>query len=98
MKTKVRVSSQVESFLKSLAPEPRRHLRLAMKGLGNNRGNTKRLEGTLSGYSRLRVAGFRVIYEERAERGVRVIGCVFVEHRPIVYELFLKMLEEDALG
>ena len=38
------------------------------------------------------------IYEERAERGVRVIDCVFIEHRPIVYELFLKMLEEDALG
>jgi len=38
------------------------------------------------------------IYEERAERGVRVIDCVFIEYRPIVYELFLKMLEEDALG
>src|SRR5260370_21905988 len=67
MRTKVNVESQVESFVKSLAPEPRRRLRMAMKDRAKNGGDIKRLEGRLEGYSRLRVSGHRVIFAERAQ-------------------------------
>jgi len=43
MKTKVRVEAQVEEFVKSLAPDPRRRLRQAIKGLASGRGDIKRL-------------------------------------------------------
>jgi len=62
MKTKIRVESQVESFVKSLAPVPRRRLRLAIRGLEYGRGDIKSLEGNLAGYSRLSVTGYRVIF------------------------------------
>jgi hypothetical protein len=53
------------------------------------------LEGKLEGYSRLRVAGHRVIFWERAERGERIIDCVFAEKRAIVYDLFVRLLSES---
>ena len=98
MKTKIRVATQVEAFVKSLAPDPRRRLRLAIKGLAGGRGDIKSLEGNLAGYCRLGVTGYRVIYKERAERGVRVIDCVFAERRALVYEIFARLLIEQAVG
>ncbi len=95
MRTRVRVESQVESFVKSLAPEPRRRLINALKALAHDRGDIQRLEGKLEGYSRLRVAGHRVIFCERAERGERIIDCVFAEKRAIVYDLFIRLLSES---
>jgi mRNA-degrading endonuclease RelE of RelBE toxin-antitoxin system len=96
MRTKVRVESQVESFVKSLAPEPRRRLTIAIKALAHDRGDIQRLEGRLEGYSRLRVAGHRVIFYERAERGERIVDCVFAEKRAIVYDLFIRLLSESV--
>jgi mRNA-degrading endonuclease RelE of RelBE toxin-antitoxin system len=98
MRTKVNVASQVEDFVKSLAPEPRRRLRMAIKALAKDRGDIKRLEGGLEGYSRLRISGHRVIFAERAERGERIIDCVFAEKRSVVYELFLRLLSEGLVG
>src|SRR5438477_13004782 len=94
MRTRVKVESQVESFVKSLAPHPRRRLTQAIKALAHDKGEIKRLEGKLEGYSRLRVAGHRVIFLERAERGERIIDCVFAEKRAVVYELFVKLASE----
>ena len=65
MKAKVNVESQVEVFVKSLAPEPRRRLAQAIKALAKDQGDTKRLEGKIEGYNRLRVAGHRVIFTAR---------------------------------
>src|ERR1043166_9268606 len=77
MRTKVNVASQVEDFVKSLAPERRRRLRMAIKALANDRGDIKRLEGGLEGYSRLRISGHRVIFAERAAgAGERHNSCV----------------------
>jgi mRNA-degrading endonuclease RelE of RelBE toxin-antitoxin system len=98
MRTRIRVEAQVESFVKSLAPEPRRRLARAIKALSEDRGDLKRLEGKLEGYSRLRVAGHRVVFFERAERGERLIDCVFAEKRAVVYELFVKLLSESMGG
>jgi mRNA-degrading endonuclease RelE of RelBE toxin-antitoxin system len=94
-KTRVKVASQVENFVKSLAPEPRRRLTMAIKALAANRGDIQRLEGKLEGYSRLRVSGHRVIFYERSERGQRIIDCVFAEKRPLVYDLFIRLLGES---
>jgi mRNA-degrading endonuclease RelE of RelBE toxin-antitoxin system len=97
MKTKVRVSKQVEAFVKSLAPDPRKRLRLAIKGLADSDGDIKPLEGTLAGCARLRIAGYRVIFKERAERGVRIVDCIHAERRALVYEIFVRLLTEQAM-
>lgn len=67
MKMKVELSDQVLNFARSLAPEPRRSLRLALRGLEDDRGDIKQLEGDLAGWCRLRVTSYRVIfrYEKR---------------------------------
>ena len=99
MTTKVRVAAQVEAFVKSLAPEPRRALRQAIKVLAQDKGDVKRLEGKLSGYHRLRVGHYRVIYAERFEGGTRFIDCIFSKERAVVYDLFRQLhLEEFGTG
>lgn len=97
MKAKVRVSEQVESFVKSLAPDPRKRLRLAIKGLAESHGDVRPLEGSLAGYGRLRIAGYRVIFKERTERSVRVIDCIFAERRALVYEILVRLLTEQVM-
>lgn len=98
MRTRVQVTPQVAQFVKSLAPEPRRTLKLAIKALAQDKGDLKRLEGKLEGYTRLRVAGHRVIFREDFRSGERVIDCVFAEKRAIVYELFIKLRAEEIAG
>ena len=92
--TKIKVAGQVEVFVKALAPVPRSALRQAMKALAQDKGDTKRLDGNLSGYHRLRVGGFRMIYTENFVQGERVVECLFCEARATVYELFLKLQME----
>ncbi len=55
MKTKVEISDQVLEFVRSLAPVPRRSLRSGLRGLEDDRGDIKQLEGELAGWCRLRV-------------------------------------------
>ena len=88
---KVRISEQVAAFVKSLAPEPRRKLRLAMKGLAKGQGDIKVLDGPLSTYSRLRVSDYRIIF---FPRNVNEIECIYAEKRSIVYEIFAAALRE----
>jgi mRNA-degrading endonuclease RelE of RelBE toxin-antitoxin system len=68
---------------------------MAVKGLAENRGDIKQLEGKLQGYSRLRVSGHRVIFRERSDHGERIIDCIFAEKRAIVYDLFIKLAAES---
>lgn len=86
---------QAEAFLRTLAPEPRARVIKALKALPS--GDTKALEGRLAGYARLRVGGYRIILAERMENGGRTFHCLFAERRPIVYELFEKILAEQLL-
>src|SRR5256885_9894995 len=95
MRTNVQVEAQVENFVKSLAPDPRKRLIRAIKALANDQGDVKRLEGRLEGYSRLRLAGYRVLFIERSAGGQRILDCVYAEKRPIVYELFIRLLSES---
>jgi mRNA-degrading endonuclease RelE of RelBE toxin-antitoxin system len=92
MKTKVRAGRQVEDFLKTLAPEPRRALRLAVKSLPGGKGDVKLLEGRLSGFWRLRAGNIRVIFEIKAVGGERVIFCLYANYRPTVYVVLEQLL------
>jgi mRNA interferase RelE/StbE len=60
-------------------------------------GDIKALEGELSGYWRLREGGYRIIYADHVKDGLRTFDCLFVERRPIVYQLFEQLLAEQAL-
>ncbi|MCZ7636294.1 MAG: hypothetical protein M5U12_09820 [Verrucomicrobia bacterium] len=92
---RVVVHPQVEAFVRGLAPEPRHRLAQALKRLPA--GDTKALEGRLSGYGRLRVGGYRVVYAEVVKEGVRTFQCLFAERRSFIYELFEQILAEQAL-
>ena len=95
---KVELSEQVVCFLKRQAPEPRRWLRVALRRLTLEQGDIKSLEGPLSGYYRLRVRGYRVIFAyESSMKTHRVIKCVFAERRHVIYEVFAEMLKDRLL-
>ena len=96
---KVELSEQVVAFVKRQAPDPRRLLRAALRRLTLEHGDIKALEGPLSGYYRLRIHGYRVIFTyECSVKTDRIIKCVFVEQRHVIYEVFAKMLKDRLLG
>ena len=88
---KIKLSEQVAGFVCSLAPGPRREIRLALKSLARGQGDVKALEGPLASYARLRVLSYRVILFYRSANEVE---CVFAEHRSIVYEVFAEELRK----
>lgn len=85
--TEVRVHSRVVDFCRTLPPEPRKKIRSGIRGLKKSRGDIKPLEGSLSGFCRLRVGAYRIIYSVRMECGVRIVDCHYVGHRSIVYQV-----------
>lgn len=87
MKHRVLVREQVKGFIATLGPESRRKIRLALRGLESERGDCLPLKERLSGYHRLRVGSYRVVY--RYVPG-KVIECVFAEERGLIYNLFEK--------
>ena len=92
MKTRVELDPQVVSFVWTLAPEPRKRLRQALRRLQVESGDLKQLEGDLEGYVRLRVGSYRVIIRFYTDNAERVARCVFAEQRAVVYELFGEIL------
>ena len=95
--TRVRVSKQVEFFVKSLAPDPRKALTAAIKALPGGRGDIKHLEGPLVGWSRLRVQTYHVVFKEIWEGGQRIVDCVYANRRNVVYDLFKEILRNQLL-
>ena len=91
---KVRLSPQVVDFVRSLAPEPRRTIRLALRDLEKGKGDIKPLEGPLQDYCRLRIGSYRILLSYRT---LRTIECVFAERRSIVYEVFADAMIERLL-
>lgn len=103
MKSNVAWSAQVQKYVSSKAPEPRRTLWREIKKLAdwNGRENPPRirqLEDHLTGYSRLRVARDRVIFREDFEQGRRVIKCLHAGPRSSVYESFQEILLDDLMA
>jgi len=84
---KVEVSEQVFSFVMSQAPDARKKLRRALRALQAERGDIKALEGRLSGYHRLRVGPFRIIFRSLFQDRARMVRCEFIERRSVVYEM-----------
>jgi mRNA-degrading endonuclease RelE of RelBE toxin-antitoxin system len=97
MRYRVQVREQVKGFIETLGPEPRRKIRLALRGLESERGDCLPLKEKLSGYHRLRVGGYRIVYRYLP---AKVIECVFAEERSLIYHLFekdfLKRLRHEA--
>jgi mRNA-degrading endonuclease RelE of RelBE toxin-antitoxin system len=89
---KIKISEQVEEFLRSSSPEPRRRLRAALRLLAEEKGDIKALSRELTGYHRLRVRSYRIIFRYHQEGRSRMIFCAFAEHRGVVYEAFLNLL------
>jgi len=96
MKTKVELDPQVADFIRSLAPEPRRRLRAALRELEREQGDLLPLEGDLAGYWRLSVGRYRVVFRFHPVHGQRVARCVSAERRPVVYELFAELITGEA--
>ena len=95
MRAEVQWSEQVQSFVSSLAPEPKKKLRAGIRALADDFGDIKPLMDDLIGYNRLRIGDFRVIYRDASERGRPIRKCLFAEHRNVVYEIFRKMVLDD---
>lgn len=85
---KIEVEQQVLDFVGSLAPEPRRLIREALRKLEQEKGDIRALEGELEGFYRLRVGRYRIIFCYQRERRVRQIRCVYAAHRTLIYEVF----------
>ncbi len=93
---KVEIEEQVFQFVRSCAPEPRKKLRTALRGLNREQGDIRALEGPLRDYYRLRVGDYRVVFRYRVDRGRRIIRCIYAERRSIVYQVFERLLTEAA--
>lgn len=93
---RLEISDQVRRFIRALAPDPRKELRAALRELGHERGDIKRLEGPLKDYFRLRVRDYRIIFQYSRRR--KVIECIFAERRDLIYEVFEKLLHARLLG
>ncbi|MGD1032348.1 MAG: hypothetical protein ABSA05_14560 [Opitutaceae bacterium] len=81
----VRVGEQILEFIRRQAPEPRRALKRALRELERERGDIRAMEQALTGYYRLRIGKFRLIFRY-SDPGT--IEAIFVEERGIVYEVF----------
>ena len=97
VKARVRLGSQVTDFIGILAPEPKRALREALKGIAQAKSDIKLLEGKLTGFCRLRSRRIRVIYQERTVSGERQVWCFYAGYRASVYDVFEKLLATDVL-
>ena len=92
MNTRVIIKPRVRGFLQTLAPEPRRKLWRGLKGLAEDKGDLKQLEGNLHPFWRLRVDRMRVIYEPCSVAGERQLVCFFADHRSTIYAVLGQLL------
>ena len=100
MKSKMVWSAQVEKYVRSQAPEPRRAIWQEIKNLSHWDGHEhppdiRHLEDDLSGYSRLKIMGVRVIFRQDFENGQRVVKCLFAMERSTIYEVFRALLLDE---
>jgi mRNA-degrading endonuclease RelE of RelBE toxin-antitoxin system len=93
---RVEISAQVRRFIGSLAPDPRKQVRAALRALARDRGDIKHLEGPLKDYFRLRIRDYRIVFQYSRRRNV--IECVFAERRELVYEVFEQLVHARLFG
>ena len=97
VKARVRLGGQVTDFIGTLAPEAKRLLRAALKGVADGKGDIKLLEGKLNGFCRLRSGRIRVIYQQRIVNGQRHVLCFYAGYRSTVYDVFEQLLTADLI-
>ncbi len=85
MTYRVQVREQVWRYCARLGPKNRRAVKAAILALARERGDIRSLRDRLEGYYRLRVGSYRVIF--RYLEG-RVIECVYINDRALVYDVF----------
>lgn len=85
---KISASDQVAEWLGSLAPEPKRRIRAALRGLEDWQEDIKALQGELEGFYRLRVGGYRIVYRVS---GGQIIQLEYADTRDVVYEAFRQL-------
>jgi mRNA interferase RelE/StbE len=81
---KVLVAEPIQGRLRTLHPDHRKEIRTALRELARGRGDIKELAGRLSGFYRLRIGRYRIVYRYRDKH----VEAIFLEQRSIVYELF----------
>lgn len=93
---KISASDQVQAWTQRLSPETKRRVRAKLKLLSLEKADAKALERELSGYYRLRVGGYRIIF--RCMKGKSGPECfrAFAESRDVVYEQFAAILSEQG--
>jgi len=91
---KISASEQVQRWLVALAPDTKKRVRAALRGLECGRGDIKALRGELEGLCRLRIDGLRIVYSQH--RG-HIIRLEYADSRDVVYETFLKVLHERKM-
>ena len=85
MSYKLQIGPQVHAFQAMVGPQSRREIKRAVKELGDERGDIRALRDDLSGWHRLKIGHYRLIF--RYTEG-QIIQCVFLEDRKLVYEIF----------
>ncbi len=85
MNLTVIVKEPVYEFARRLPPEHRRAVKQALKGLRREQGDIRALEQNLSGYYRLRIGKYRLIFRYADAKSIEAI---FLEERSMVYEVF----------
>lgn len=84
----VKIRQEVINFLRRLPAEPRHKLKMAIKGLGEEKGDIRALTDDLEGFYRLSVGRYRVIFQYEIHGGSRLIACIFAGPRGWIYEVF----------
>lgn len=63
-------------------------MREALRTLERESSDIRALEGELSGFYRLRIGRYRVIFYYLLRGNTRVIPCVYANHRHLICEVF----------
>jgi mRNA interferase RelE/StbE len=95
---KIEIEQQVLDFVGSLAPDPRRLIRQALRKLATEKGDIRALEGELEGFYRLRVGRYRIIFCYRREKRRQMIRCIYAAHRSLIYEVFAQEFHDLLEG
>lgn len=69
----VKIRQELINFLRRLPAEPRHKLKMAIKGLGEEKGDIRALTDDLEGFYRLSVGRYRVIFQYEIHGGSRLI-------------------------
>ncbi len=85
MSYQVKVREQVWRYYARLGPKDRRAVKRAITGLSGEHGDIRALRERLEGYYRLRVGPYRIVFRYLPGR---VIECVYLNDRALVYDVF----------